>query len=57
MDEKFYALLLEDVRRDAELLQEKFLQEGFLFEMDVVLTEKEYVAALLRGGYDIIFAD
>ncbi|MGE4567999.1 MAG: response regulator [Bacteroidales bacterium] len=57
MKTPFRALLLEDVPKDAELLQEMLQQEGFSCAMDVVATKKDYINCLLLGGYDIIFAD
>lgn len=57
MNAPFRALLLEDVPKDADLLQELLLQEGFQCTMDVVSTKKAYIDCLLRGGYDIVFAD
>jgi PAS domain S-box-containing protein len=57
MSTKLYALLLEDIPKDAELLREMLTDEGFELEMDVVETEPDYVSNLKRHNYDIIFAD
>ena len=52
---KLYALLLEDVKRDAELLEEILTEEGFDLEIDLVDNEEEFVSNLKRHNYDIIF--
>lgn len=57
MRARLFALLLEDVQKDAELLQEILLLEGFDLKMDVVKTEYDYVFNLKHNNYDIIFAD
>jgi PAS domain S-box-containing protein len=57
MKTKLYALVLEDIRKDAELLNEILSGEGFDMEMDVVETETDFVLNLKRHNYDIIFAD
>ena len=57
MKTKLYALLLEDVKKDAELLQEILADEGYDLEVDVVQTEQNFVAYLKKNNYDIIFAD
>lgn len=57
MNTKLYALLLEDVQKDVELLQELLSEAGFETQMDVVETEEDYVLSLKRHNYDIIFAD
>lgn len=54
---RLYALLLEDVLRDSELIKEILINEGFEVEMDLVDNEKDYVSNLKRHNYDIIFAD
>jgi len=57
MNTKLYALVLEDVQKDAELLNEILSGEGFDLKMDIVETENDYVYNLKRNTYDIIFAD
>lgn len=57
MNGKLYALLLEDVPRDAELLQEMLVDEGFDLKIDIVDTEQAYVSCLKKHDYDIIYAD
>jgi len=57
MKVKLYALHLEDVKRDAELLEEILKEEGFDLEMDLVDNEEGFVSNLKRHNYDIIFAD
>jgi PAS domain S-box-containing protein len=50
-------LLLEDDVRDAELVQELFEADDFVFEITRVDARTEFVAALERGGVDLILAD
>ena len=57
MPTKLYALLLEDVQKDAELISEMLTNEGFQLTYDIVQTESDYVAHLNQHDYDIIFAD
>jgi len=57
MKTKLYALFLEDVKKDTEILQEMLTDEGFDLQMDIVATESEYVSKLKQNNYDIIFAD
>jgi PAS domain S-box-containing protein len=57
MPTKLYALLLEDVQKDAELISEMLSNEGFELTYDIVQTESDYVTHLNRNDYDIIFAD
>lgn len=57
MNGKLYALLLEDVPRDAELLQEMLADEGFDLKVDIVDTEQAYISCLKNHDYDIIYAD
>jgi PAS domain S-box-containing protein len=57
MKTKLYALFLEDVKKDTEILQEMLTDEGFDIQMDIVETEYEYVSKLKQNNYDIIFAD
>ncbi|MDX9881316.1 MAG: ATP-binding protein [Prolixibacteraceae bacterium] len=57
MSTPLYALLLEDVQKDAELLHELLIDEGFDIQMDVVEREPDYVSSLKSNNYDIILAD
>lgn len=57
MKTKLYALLLEDVRLDAELLAETLENEGYDLTLDVVDNERDFTHALNSNDYDIIFAD
>jgi PAS domain S-box-containing protein len=57
MNGKLYALLLEDVQKDAELLKEMLIEEGFEIQIDVVDKESDYVSCLKTHNYDIIYAD
>jgi PAS domain S-box-containing protein len=50
-------LFLEDKSRDAELVQETLAAEGIPSEIARVENEPEFVAALERGGFDLILAD
>jgi len=50
-------LCLEDVLKDAELLNEMLVDAGFLVSMDIAAKEKEYLALLKGRNYDIILAD
>jgi DNA-binding NtrC family response regulator len=50
-------LCLEDVLKDAELLNEMLLDAGYLVSMDIAKGEKEYLDFLNYGNYDIIFSD
>ncbi|MGE0021915.1 MAG: response regulator [Draconibacterium sp.] len=54
---KLYALLLEDVPKDAELLREMLADEGFDLRVDIVDTEQAYISCLKNHDYDIIYAD
>lgn len=57
MKPKIYALLLEDVPKDVELLTELLSEEGFDIKMDTVDNEQDYVSCLKNNEYNIIFAD
>jgi hypothetical protein len=50
-------LCLEDVIKDAELLNDMLLDAGYLVSMDIASGEKEYLDFLNCGNYDIIFSD
>ena len=50
-------LHLEDSRVDAELVSELIASHGIVADIDQVETRDQFVAALERGGYDIILAD
>jgi signal transduction histidine kinase len=50
-------LHLEDSRLDAELVREMLASNGIMADVDRVETRAQYVAALDRGGYDVILAD
>jgi PAS domain S-box-containing protein len=50
-------LLLEDSIQDAELVQELLEADHFVCEVTRVQTRAEFVAALERGGIDLILAD
>jgi PAS domain S-box-containing protein len=54
---RLYALLLEDVKRDAEFLEEILTDNGFDLEMDLVDNEADFISNLKRHNYDIIYAD
>jgi PAS domain S-box-containing protein len=50
-------LCLEDVLKDAELLNEMLVDAGYLVTMDIAEGEKEYLSFLKGRNYDIILAD
>ncbi|MGD0093673.1 MAG: PAS domain S-box protein [Planctomycetota bacterium] len=50
-------LHLEDSPNDAELIQERLASDGVIFEAVTVATKAEYLAALERGGHDIVLCD
>jgi len=50
-------LYLEDNPADVELSRAILEKEGLKYEMTVVDTREDYVAALEAGGYDLILAD
>jgi len=50
-------LCLEDVLKDAGLLNEMLVDAGYLVNMDIVAKEKEYLSFLKGRNYDIILAD
>ena len=54
---KLYALLLEDVKRDAELLEEILSENGFDPELVRVDNKEDFTSKLKRGKFDIIYAD
>ena len=50
-------LCLEDVLKDAELLNEMLVDAGYLVTMDIAKGKKEYLNFLKGRNYDIILAD
>ena len=50
-------LHLEDDARDAELIQENLVAEGFACDITRVQTEEEFLTAAERGLFDMILAD
>ncbi|MFA5815864.1 MAG: response regulator [Bacteroidales bacterium] len=50
-------LCLEDVLKDAELLNEMLVDAGYLVSMDIAAGEKEYLSFLKGRDYDIILSD
>ena len=50
-------LCLEDDKNDVELVRAKLEEEGFTSDVTHVETEADFVAALDKGGFDIILAD
>lgn len=57
MTSKIKALLLEDIRKDAELLEEMLTDRGLDLNMDVVENKVDYISKLTSNNYDVIFAD
>src|SRR6266481_9223907 len=50
-------LYLEDDLRDAELVQDTLAADGITSQVRRVETEKDFLAALNEGGFEIILAD
>jgi len=50
-------LCLEDVLKDAELLNEMLVDAGYQVKMDIVSEKKEYVDLLKERNFDIILSD
>jgi len=50
-------LCLEDVLKDAEILNEMLVDAGYQVKMDIVSEKKEYKDLLKERNYDIILAD
>jgi len=50
-------LCLEDVLKDAELLNEMLVDAAYLVSMDIASCEKEYIDFLKGKNYDIILSD
>jgi PAS domain S-box-containing protein len=57
MNSSIRILYLEDNPVDVELSQGVLEKDGLKYEMRVVETREDYVAALEAGGYDLILAD
>ncbi len=57
MKSSFRILYLEDDKNDVELVQAKLEEEGFTCDITHVETQADFVAALDKGGFDIILAD
>jgi len=57
MNSSIRILYLEDNPTDVELSRAVLEKDGLKYEMTVVETREDYVAALEAGGYDLILAD
>jgi DNA-binding NtrC family response regulator len=57
MERKLRILHLEDSRNDAELIRENLANGGIDCEIALVETREDFVAAIERGGFDLILAD
>ena len=57
MNSPLRVLLLEDDVRDAEVVRATLKGEGIASELTRVETEQDFVAALERGGFDLILVD
>src|SRR5271165_953898 len=57
MKSQLRILYLEDDPRDAELVQETLANDGINCHVTRVETEADFIAALERGGFDLILAD
>src|SRR5512133_713997 len=49
-------LCLEDDLKDAELLNENLVEDGYLVSMDIANSEKKFTDFLNASNYDLIFA-
>ena len=50
-------LYLEDDKNDVELVREKLKEEGFLCDIIHVETKADFMAALEKGGFNLILSD
>ena len=50
-------LYLEDDKNDVELVREKLEEEGFLCDIVHVETKTDFIAAIEKGGFDLILSD
>lgn len=57
MEQKLRILHLEDSRNDAELVRENLADGGLDCEIVLVDTREDFIAAIERGGFDLILAD
>jgi DNA-binding NtrC family response regulator len=57
MEQKLRILHLEDSGNDAELIRENLADGGIDCEIALVETREDFVAAIERGGFDLILAD
>jgi len=57
MEQKLRIIHLEDSRNDAELVRENLADGGIDCEIARVETREDFVAAIERGGFDLILAD
>ncbi|HWQ33547.1 MAG TPA: response regulator [Blastocatellia bacterium] len=57
MNQSLCLLLLEDSRFDADLALTTLAEGGFNCTVTQVETEEDFIAAIERGGYDLILAD
>ena len=57
MEQKLRIIHLEDSRNDAELVRENLADGGIDCEIVRVETREDFVAAIERGGFDLILAD
>jgi len=57
MENPLRILHLEDVPADAELIQETLRADGLTFEAATVSNRAEFLAAIERGGFDLVLSD
>src|SRR5262249_24058805 len=57
MSLRLHILHLEDNPLDAELIQETLAGSGMAYEVQRVETREDFVAAIERGGVDLILSD
>jgi PAS domain S-box-containing protein len=51
------ALCLEDKPSDAEIMHEMIIDSGYILDMDITESEKEFESLLRKSKYDIILSD
>jgi diguanylate cyclase (GGDEF)-like protein len=57
MKHKMRILNLEDIQDDSELVRVRLIKEGIECDLVRVETREDFVAAIARGGFDLILAD
>ncbi|MCG2720505.1 MAG: response regulator, partial [Thermodesulfovibrionales bacterium] len=57
MNKKLHILHLEDSKVDAEIIQAKLVKDGLECEIKRVETREDFIAAIEKGGFDVILSD